>query len=90
MKISHNLLWTRINKDIYVSTAMIARTDWWGERFQIETWIFNGNPNQQSTHIVHKTRRKAIKVHKYICKNLLRKESSNGNQRFSIRAKRRG
>lgn len=65
-----NLNWTRINKDVYVSTAAFAQID---TQFPggliIETWVFrdDGKPSIQ---VFHNSINKAVKVHRYIVNNL--------------------
>lgn len=39
-KANFNIASTVINKNIRVSTAAIFYDEWFGERFQLETWVF--------------------------------------------------
>lgn len=86
MKSNHNIASTQITEDIRVSTAAIYYDEWFGERWQIETFIFSNNKTLQKTRmIIHGSEsnedrvlnksgnliEKAIKVHNYISRNLI-------------------
>lgn len=40
LKKNFNIASTVINENVRVSTAAIFYEDWFGERFQMETWVF--------------------------------------------------
>ena len=86
MKQNKNLASTIITNKIRVSTAAIYYDEWFGERWQIETFIFSederiktsqvaihGNVSSEEDVIESKGKiiEKAIKIHHYISHNLL-------------------
>ncbi len=74
---------TRITDKIMVSTAAIYYKEWFGERYQLETWIFSEDKTVQKSHqVIHCSTNTTIpqrriddakRVHKYISDNLLKK-----------------
>lgn len=87
MKQSKNLASTVITDKIRVSTAAIYYDEWFGERWQIETFIFSSDERIRTRMIIHGSDsfednvieskgsiiEKAIKIHNYISSNLLKK-----------------
>lgn len=77
------IMQTRITPTIRVSTAGIFYDEWFGSRFQYETWCFSDDPSQRSFQVIHGSfpridRRyleKSIKVHRYISSNLLNRHN---------------
>lgn len=74
---------TQITDKIRVSTAAIYYDEWFGKRYQLETWVFSQDKERQrSLMVIHCStgttipqRRidEAKKVHKYISDNLFKK-----------------
>lgn len=73
---------TQISDNIRVSSAAIFYEAWFGNYFQVETWIFSENPLIKSKQIIHGTCNeylnyklvaKCEKVHDYISNNLIAK-----------------
>lgn len=88
MKQNKNLASTVITDNVRVSTAAIYYDEWFGERWQIETFIFSKDERVKTSQIkIHgnvscedyvinskgKTINDAIKIHNYISDNLFKK-----------------
>lgn len=78
------IMHTQITPDIRVSTAGIYYNEWFGERFQYETWCFSKDPKQKSFQVIHGScsrvdnfyLKKSIKIHRYIAKNLFTRHNN--------------
>ena len=72
---------TQITPLIRVSTAGIFYEEYWGNRFQYETWCFSNDPKQRSFQVIHGSYcgispvfiKRSLKIHKYISDGLLRR-----------------
>jgi len=78
-----NLAITIITDKIRVSTAAIYYSEWFGEYYQYETWIFsNDKMHQKNVMVIHGTHggdldenmvKKSKHIHERISNNLLKK-----------------
>jgi hypothetical protein len=77
-----SIIHTRITDKIRVSSAAIYYDEYFGDRYQYETWCFSDDPRQRSFQVIHGSYYKwyydyillTIRVHQHIVKNLKKKE----------------
>lgn len=73
---------TQITDNVRVSSAAIYYDEWFGERYQLETFIFSNDKRIRTTQIIHKSimpsyldnyKDEITKIHNYISDNVKRK-----------------
>lgn len=69
---------TKISDAVRVSSAAIYYEEWFGDFYQLETFIFSDDPKIKGRQIIHKTvsdvggvdKKEIKKVHNYIAQNI--------------------
>lgn len=87
MSKSYNIASTKVCDGVRVSSAAIYYNEFWGQRWQFETWIFSDRPEVKSHQFIHgngesgdkRFEARAKRCHRRLLRLLQNKVTEKGN-----------